>query len=318
LAVTQARAAPCTRELRFVAAGEHPHFVDNLRPLRYPHGMRLSGRRYSPETQRWTQHQQIVLLTLIGVNIGFFVTQLFLEALQPGFLQDWNLALSGRGIRDAYSWQFITAMFLHYGPWHLLGNMLVLYLLGRDLESILGSKHFLYLYLTGAFVGELGHLFLMPADCVLLASSGGVAAVLVAYATILPELELTGIMFLVLPIRLKAKHLAYAAFAVSVLLICFHRTGTVIHSAFFGGCVAGWFYAHLLGFGRPWLWQRLLRQRRAETERHEQMSLDQLMSEEIDPLLEKISRSGLVSLSRSERRLLFRARDKILRKTVSH
>jgi membrane associated rhomboid family serine protease len=278
--------------------------------------MRLSGRKYSPETQRWTQHQQIVLLTLIGTNVGFFIVQLFLEAFQPGLVGNY-LALSSGGIRDAYSWQFMSAIFLHYGPWHLLGNMLVLYLLGRDLESILGSKHFLCLYLAGAVAGELGHLFLMPADCALLAASGGVAAVLVGYATILPELELTAMVLFILPIRLKAKHLAYAAFAISVLLICFDRTGTVMHSAYLGGCAAGWFYAHLLGFGRPWLWQRFLRQQRAEAERHEQMSLDQLMSEEIDPLLEKISRHGLVSLSRSERRILFKARDKILRKTIS-
>jgi membrane associated rhomboid family serine protease len=296
--------------------GARPHFVDNLRWLRYPRGMRLSGRKYFHETQRWSHHQQIILLSLIGVNVAFFITQLFLEAFQPGFVSDWNLALSGRGIRDAYSWQFITAMFLHYGPWHLLGNMLVLYLLGRDLESILGSKHFLYLYFAGAIAGELGHLFLMPTDCLLLAASGGVAAVVAAYATILPELELTGMM-LFGPVHLKAKHLAYVAFGVSLLLICVHRTGIIIHGAFLGGCAAGWFYAHLLGFGRPWVWQRFLRQRRAEAERHEQMSVDQVMSEEIDPLLEKISRDGVTSLSRSERRLLFRARDKILRKTIS-
>jgi membrane associated rhomboid family serine protease len=275
--------------------------------------MRLSGRKYSPETQHWTQRQRIVLLTLIGVNVAFFVTQLFLDAFQPGLVRDY-LGISNRGIRDAYSWQFITAMFLHGGPWHLLGNMLVLYLLGRDLECILGQRHFLYLYLAGAVGGELGHLFLMPASSVLLAASGGVAAVLVAYATILPELELTAMMFLILPIRLKAKHLAYGAFALAILLVCFDRRGTVVHSAYLGGCATGWFYAHLLGFGRPSFLQRLLRQHRTEAERYEQMSIEQLMTEEIDPLLEKISRRGFVSLTKNERRSLGRARDKILRR----
>ena len=275
--------------------------------------MRLSGRKYSPETQHWTQRQRIVLVTLIGVNVAFFVTQLFLDAFQPGFVRDY-LGISNRGIRDAYSWQFITAMFLHGGPWHLLGNMLVLYLLGRDLECILGQRHFLYLYLAGAVGGELGHLFLMPANSVLLAASGGVAAVLVAYATILPELELTAMMFLILPIRLKTKHLAYGAFALAILLVCFDRRSTVVHSAYLGGCATGWFYAHLLGFGRPSFLQRFLRQHRTETERYEQMSIEQLMTEEIDPLLEKISRKGFVSLTKSERRSLGRARDKILRR----
>jgi membrane associated rhomboid family serine protease len=278
--------------------------------------MRLSGRKYSPDTLHWTQRQRIVLLTLIGVNVAFFVAQLFLDTFQPDFVRDY-LGISGRGVYDAYSWQFITAMFLHGGPWHLIGNMLVLYLLGRDLESILGQRHFLYLYLAGAIGGELGHLFLMPADSVLLAASGGVAAVLVAYATILPELELTAMMFFILPIRLKAKHLAYGAFALAVLLLCLDRNGTVVHSAYLGGCAAGWLYAHLLGFGRPSFLQRFLRQHQTEAERYEQMSIEQLMAEEIDPLLEKISCKGLVSLTRNERRSLFRARDKILRRGLA-
>jgi hypothetical protein len=119
------------------------------------------------------------------------------------------------------------------------------------------------------------------------------------------------------PIRLKAKHLAYGAFVLAVLLVCFDRSGTVVHSAYLGGCAAGWLYAHLLGFGRPSFLQRFLRHHQAEGERYEQMSLEQLMTEEIDPLLEKIARQGMVSLTRSERRTLSKARDKILRTKLS-
>lgn len=277
--------------------------------------MRLSGRKYSSYTRSWTQRQRIVLLTLIGTNVGIFVAQFFVEAYQPGFVRDY-LGLCDRGLRDAYAWQFITAMFLHNGPWHLLGNMFVLYFLGRDIEAILGQRHFLYLYLGGAVGGELGHLFVMPADCVLLAASGGVAAVVVAYATILPELELTSLKFFRVPLRLKAKHLAHGAIVLAIVLVCIDRTGTVAHSAYLGGCAAGWLYAHLLGFGRPSFLQRLLRQRQAEAERYEQMSIEQLMAEEVNPLLEKISRHGLLSLSRSERRALLKAREKILQNGV--
>jgi membrane associated rhomboid family serine protease len=276
--------------------------------------MRLSGRKYSSYTRPWTQRQPIALLTLIGVNVAFFVLQLFLDAYQPGFVRDY-LGLSDQGVRDAYAWQFITAMFLHSGPWHLLGNMLILYLLGRDLEVILGQRHFVYLYLAGAIGGELGHLFLMPSNSVLLAASGGVVAVIVAYATILPELELTAMMFFILPVRLKAKHLALGLLVLAILLVCFDRTRTVVHSACLGGCAAGWLYAHLLGFGRPSFLQRLLQQHRVEVERFEHMTVEQLMTEEIDPLLEKISRGGLLSLTRTERRNLARARDRIVQKT---
>lgn len=275
--------------------------------------MRLSGRKPSPTTRRWTQAPRVVLLGLIGLNLAVFVTQLFLDAYQPGFVREY-LALSDRGLRSAYGWQFITAAFLHDGPWHLLGNMFLLYLLGRDVESIVGQRHFLFLYLAGTAAGELGHLFLMPATSVLLGASGGVAAVLVAYAAILPELELTSSMFFLLPVRLKAKHLAYGAFVIAVLGIVFDRTGAVAHSAYLGGCLGGWLYAHLLGFGRPSILQRALRQRRADAERHRMMSAEQFIAEEVDPLLDKISREGIDSLTRSERRLLAKAREKIAEK----
>ena len=278
--------------------------------------MRLSGRKYSSQTQHWTQRQRVVLLTLISANVAVFVAQLILEGFEPGFVRAY-LGISDAGVRDAYAWQFLTAMFLHDGPWHLLGNMLVLYLLGRDLESILGSRHFLYLYLAGAVGGELGHLFLMPPNSVLLGASGGVAAVLIAYATILPELELTSLMFFMIPVRLKAKHLAYGAISLGVVLVCVDRTGIVSHSTYLGGCAAGWFYAHLLGFGRPSPLQRFLKQRRMEAERYQQLTVEELMAQEIDPLLEKISNHGFISLTRSERRSLFKARDTILQKSGS-
>jgi membrane associated rhomboid family serine protease len=272
--------------------------------------MRLSGRKPSRTTRRWIQRPRVVLLGLIGANIVVFVAQLFLDAYEPGFVREY-LALSDRGLRSAYGWQFITAAFLHDGPWHLLGNMFLLYLLGRDVESIIGQRQFLFLYLTGTLAGELGHLFLMPESSALLAASGGPAAVVVAYAAILPELELTSMSLFFLPIRLKAKHLGYAAFSLAVLGIIFDRTAAVAHSSFLGGCVAGWFYAHLLGFGRPSILQRALSQRRAEAERYNAMTAEEFIAREIDPLLDKISREGMESLTRAERRLLAKAREKI-------
>jgi len=278
--------------------------------------MRLSGRKYSSYTRQWRQRQRVVLLTLICVNLGVFLAQIIVDAYQPGFVSAY-LGLSDAGVRQAYAWQFVSAMFLHDGPWHLIGNMLILYVLGRDLEAILGQRHFLYLYLAGSVAGELGHLFLMPSQSVLFAASGGVAAVLVAYATILPGLELTAMMFFMVPIRLKAKHLAYAAFALAIVLICFDRAPLVSHSAYLGGCMAGWFYSHLLGFGRPSLLQRYLRQRQTDADRYEQMTSEQLITEEIDPLLEKISRCGLGGLTRKERRNLAKARDQILQRSAA-
>lgn len=272
--------------------------------------MRLSGRKTSSFTRPWTKRHRVVLLSLIALNVCAFVAQLVLDGYQAGFVRGY-LGLSETGVQNAYAWQFFTAPFLHDGPLHLLGNTIVLYLLGRDVESVIGQRNFFFLYAAGAVAGELGHLFLMPGHAVLLGASGGVAAVLMAYATILPELELTAMIFFVVPLRLKAKHLAYGAVAIGAVLLLVDRHGTVSHSAYLGGCAAGWLYAHLLGFGRPSFVQRALHQRRAQAERYRHMTPEQFIAQEVDPLLEKISRDGLRSLNRAERRTLARAREKL-------
>ena len=273
--------------------------------------MRLSGRKASRFTRSWAPPQRIVLLSLIGLNAAAFIVQLVLTSWNQPFVLEY-LGLSDRGINDAHAWQFFTAPLLHNNIWHFAADMLVLYFIGRDVEAIIGQRQFLFLYLFGAFSGELGHLFLMPSDCVLFGASGGVAAIFIAYATILPELEMTTLLLFMVPVRLKMRRLAQIALVGAVALLLYDRSGAVGHSAFVGGAIAGWFYAHLLGFGRTSLLQRVLRQRRLEAARLQSMRADQFVAEEIDPLLEKISQRGLASLSRRERRLLEQAREKML------
>ena len=148
--------------------------------------MRLSGRKASSYAPSWKSRQRVVLLSLIGVNFAIFVVQLVLQAYRPTLIPQY-LGLSYRGIDDAYAWQFLTAMFLHAGVFQFAGNMIVLYFIGRDIDAILGARHFLYLYVCGAFGGELGHLFSMPATTVLAGGSGGVAAMIV-----IPAIDLLG------------------------------------------------------------------------------------------------------------------------------
>jgi membrane associated rhomboid family serine protease len=283
--------------------------ADKKIALRYSLEVRLSRGKPSLFARPWRETRRVVLFALIGLNVASFITQVSLDAFAPGFACDY-LALSNRGVHDAYAWQFFTAMLLYGSPWHFLGNMLVLYILGRDIESILGQRHFLYLFLSGAIGGELGHLFLMPSETVLYAASGGVAAVLIAYATILPELDLIAWGISRFSFHLKAKHVAGAILFLSLVMLAIDRNGTVIHSAIPGGLAAGWLYANLLGFGHASWVRRLLRRRREAAERVQRMTPAEFIEHEVDPLLEKISRKGIQSLTKAERRLLSQAREK--------
>ncbi|MEP6809026.1 MAG: rhomboid family intramembrane serine protease [Chthoniobacterales bacterium] len=276
--------------------------------------MRLSGRKPSSFTRAWTQRPRLVLHALIGFNLASFVAKLLLEAYQPGFVRD-NLGLSQNGIDNAYAWQFFTAIFLHAGPWHLLANISALYLLGRDVECILGQRDFLFLYLLGAVAGELGHLFFFPHSAILFGASGGTVAVLMAYATILPDLEFVSTWIFGKHLQIKAKHFGFGALFLGVLLLMVKREGVLTHSVYLGGCAAGWLYARQLGFGRASIVQRTRHQRRRNADRILQMDARQFMVEEVDPLLEKISREGLQSLNRAERQTLERAREKLEEKS---
>lgn len=113
------------------------------------------------------------------------------------------------------------------------------------LEAILGQRQFLYLFLIGAMGGELGNLFLMPSDALLYGTTGGVAAVLIAYATILPEMELIAWRSRFFGLQIKAKHFAYVVAFVSLVMPMVDRHGALIHSAIPGGLAGGWLYVHL-------------------------------------------------------------------------
>jgi membrane associated rhomboid family serine protease len=58
--------------------------------------------------------------------------------------------------------RLLTAAFLHYGPFHLLLNMLALYWFGSALEQRIGSGRFLLLYLVSGLAGSAGALLLDP------------------------------------------------------------------------------------------------------------------------------------------------------------
>ena len=58
-------------------------------------------------------------------------------------------------INEGEYWRLFTAMFMHAGIRHLLNNMLLLYVLGSSLESLLGPVRFLILYLAGGLIGNI-------------------------------------------------------------------------------------------------------------------------------------------------------------------
>ncbi len=101
---------------------------------------------------------------LIGVNVGVYAAQL----LQGAGVNGTNGSIYRNGVlradfvADGDWWRLLTAAFLHYGPFHLLLNMLALWWFGSLLEERIGSGRFLLLYLVSALAGSAGALVASP------------------------------------------------------------------------------------------------------------------------------------------------------------
>jgi membrane associated rhomboid family serine protease len=261
-----------------------------------------------------------VVTLLIVASVLAFIGQTFAMKLAPGFVENY-LCLSPGGVQSGYFWQFLTYMFIHGNPGpgympaigvvHLFLNMMTLYFVGREVEAIAGPRHLLGMYFLGGLAGGLAQIGIFPGAGGVTGASAGVCAVLVAFATVLPEFEVTLLFFFVIPVRLRAKVVGVLVTGGAVVMAFTHVMPGVAHMAHFGGCLVGWVYARRLGFGRPWWFQRRIAERRQREERFSRMDPDQYMEVEIDPILDKISREGIRSLTRDERRILERGREKI-------
>jgi len=210
-------------------------------------------------------------------------------------------------------WQFLTYAFLHaQQPAHIIFNMLGLYFLGRDVEERYGTNEFLRIYLAVAVFGGVvwavvGKLQGTPDTVSVVGASGAISGVVVLYALNFPRRMLA--LWFVLPVP---------AWFVGVLLVAFDAFGAVARSdsrvayvVHLGGAALALAYYGLgWNFGRWWpkssAWRWLRRRPKLHVhtpdDRDDQTEVD--LSDEVDRILEKISREGEASLTREERRTL--------------
>jgi membrane associated rhomboid family serine protease len=92
-----------------------------------------------------------------------------------------------RGIDDGGVYRLITAMFIHYGIFHLLLNMWALWILGRNLEAALGPARFLALYLIAGVGGNVAAYLVSPTDLTAGASTS-IFGLLAAFFIVLRKL----------------------------------------------------------------------------------------------------------------------------------
>ncbi len=267
-------------------------------------------RRQSTAYQRtWSQGRSSGVLVFFWTMIFWGSTQAALSWAHVGEPLDLLRLESGKFLQGEY-WRLFSYQFLHAGPAHFLVNLLVLWFAGREIEPILGRVQFLWLCLIANVVG--GSASLAAGGTVpVVGFSAAVAAVLSAYATIMPELS-TGVSFFHLfPLRFRAKYLAFMMVVFAAACMATGTLSGIGPAGILFGSIFGWAWARRVGFGNPMWFQRRRFERRQREVRIERMSADDFVRLEIDPILEKISQQGMQSLTRAERRVLEQGREKL-------
>jgi membrane associated rhomboid family serine protease len=147
-------------------------------------------------------------------------------------------------------WQLVSYSFLHEGIWHLLGNMLGLWMVGSLEETEWGSRRFLEVYFLSVIGGALAtiaaaslHVFGVAMGVPTIGASAGILGMLMALAVIDGDREFTILLFFVLPITLKVKYLVgIITFGVIVATIG-ASNGGVANVAHAGGLLCGFLWA---------------------------------------------------------------------------
>ncbi|MCA9283867.1 MAG: rhomboid family intramembrane serine protease, partial [Phycisphaerales bacterium] len=133
-----------------------------------------------------SRRRAVVVPWLIGVNV--VVSFGLVLAIRSGLI-DGERALSVLALDPVRprAWQFVTYAFMHdlSSPWHLLANMLFLWVFGTAVEGRLGRGWFLLFYLVGGAVAGTGHLLVSSAPVI--GASGAVAAVSGAFLALFPR-----------------------------------------------------------------------------------------------------------------------------------
>jgi len=185
----------------------------------------------------------VVTSTLIAVNIVIYFYQWTLSTYRfDQLITDWGIVPDNPHVISLF-----TSMFLH-GNWlHVLGNMLFLWVFGRNVEDLIGGTRFLVFYLlcglAAALVQVLTNLY-SPAPTV--GASGAIAGVMGAYLIKFPRSQIDTLFWFVLVIRLAVPAPFYLFLWIGMQLVEFalsgERTytgGGVAYFAHFGGFIAG-------------------------------------------------------------------------------
>ena len=306
--------------------------------------MGLADRYYMRDPAGENRHRSPLAwsmwLTILVINIVVFFAQFSNGAISEAAFIKYG-ALSLKGLKSGFVWQLLTFQFLHGGLPHIVLNSVVLYSFGRPLEEFLGKRAFLKLYLLSGFAGGIAQILLALVSSrfggPMVGASAGICGLVAAFALLSPQ----STIYVAFVIPLRAVYFLPLAIGLTILLMVIPSKDHVAHGAHLGGMLAGiaWVKFGSRDYGQlPWAglferWRRWRplqsRQRKRElvraaslrakpwlqtsAEAPADLTADEFISREVDPILDKISQHGIQSLTERERKILEAARKKMAR-----
>lgn len=289
-----------------------------------------------------------IIFVNIGVFLFVYLVKLILRIVHggdpsfgPAFENFSNfLSISGNLFFDlTHPWVFFTHMFLHFGFFHILWNMLFLYWFGRIVGDFIGNQRVLPLYLLGGLAGAGAYLIFANVayggEGFAYGASGAVNAIVVAAAVISPDYMIRLLFFG----DVKLKFIAGIVVLFSLMGVAdLNNTGGNI--AHLGGALFGWFFILKLREGTDLstginrlldkivnLYKGVPEMAKAKTRKGPRMAyknpnkkqakgnaasdaVDLSHQEKIDTILDKIKKTGYESLNSAEKEFLFNASKK--------
>jgi membrane associated rhomboid family serine protease len=159
---------------------------------------------------------QAVTITIIALNVvmylstGAFNSEAVLQTIATGWgvvpgelTHSTSVAVPYHPVPEPFT--LISYMFLHAGWWHLISNMLFLWVFADNIEDAYGHAAFAFLYLMSGVVAALLYVLMAPAsDIPLVGASGAVSGILGAYVVLFPHARVWILLFLRIPLRIGA------------------------------------------------------------------------------------------------------------------
>jgi membrane associated rhomboid family serine protease len=233
---------------------------------------------------------------IIFLNIGVYISYLILELFSLSYINEY-FALTSDYLYNP--WSIITYAFIHQGFYELIFMLILIYYSSSKLINLYGEKIPIRIFFTGIILGGLFFLLFFNGNEPLIGSSAGACALLFFMLCYMPN-HIIKISF----IKFEFKYLMYLLFFMDIIRLFANKTpdgGLIAH---LGGYLAGFYhYTSVYGIGD---FKRFYKQRKPRNKKNKSPA-DFSEQKRIDIILDKISKSGYDSLSKSEKEYLFKS-----------